>query len=87
LLPKRFNIPKENKEEYPFIFDYVRVKKEDIEIFYERRAIRIRAMNDKSFGQLKTPEADQAYKVDEIVFHTPGEHRVSGPDRDDPFNS
>ena len=43
---------------------------------YFANAIRIRAINGKNFGYMKTNNTEQVYEAHEIVFHTPGEHHV-----------
>ena len=56
-------------------FAYETVAKEDLEMIYEGKALRIRCKNDKNFGILSYNDGDaQTYEAHEIIFKTPGEH-------------
>jgi len=43
---------------------------------YFANALRIRTINGKNFGYMKTNNTEQVYEAHEIVFHTPGEHKI-----------
>jgi carbonic anhydrase len=47
-----------------------------MELIFESGMIRIRAINEKTFGTLSYADGEQVYEAYEIVFHTPGEHSV-----------
>lgn len=60
----------------PMAFEYRYVEKDDLDFIYERGALRLRAKNEQNFGELKDADSGQIYEAYEIVFHTPGEHKL-----------
>lgn len=61
-------------------FGYADVAKEDVEMVFDRGAIRIRPTDEKTnFGSVDVEDADGSvltFTANEIVFHTPGEHTI-----------
>jgi carbonic anhydrase len=65
------------------IFEYISVPKDELEVIYDQGLVRIRpTSSDKSFGDLQTADGNQIYSAKEIVFHTPGEHRMNHKEMD-----
>lgn len=60
-------------------FQYDYVGPENLEAVFDRGVVRIRTINDKSFGTLVMEDPIQAvFRADEIVIRTPAEHFISG---------
>lgn len=57
------------------IFEYEYVKKDNIDLLFERNALRLRPKTGH-FGYLKNQEEDQVFEAHEIVIHTPAEHHI-----------
>lgn len=59
------------------LFEYKTVDKDDLEVIYDVGQIRIRPINNKSLGQVRSHDGMQVFEAKEIVFHTPGEHTIN----------
>ena len=60
------------------IFDWNEVKKDQVKVVYRRNVMRIRPISDEvNLGQLTDVEGSM-FKVKEIKFHTPAEHKIRG---------